>query len=88
GSINVTLGSSTTYTYLWSNSAVTEDVSGLNPGNYSVVVSSLEGCDTTMMFAVENTVSIEDIVTDEIALTLQPNPASSYFIINVEIPEG
>ena len=88
GSINVTLGSSTTYTYLWSNSAVTEDVSGLNPGNYSVVVSSLEGCDTTMMFAVENTVSIEDIVTDEIALILQPNPASSYFIINVELPEG
>lgn len=88
GSINVTLGSSTTYTYLWSNSAVTEDVSGLNPGNYSVVVSSLEGCDTTMMFAVENTVSIEDIVIDEIALILQPNPASSYFIINVELPEG
>ena len=88
GSINVTLSASTTYTYLWSNSAVSEDVSGLNPGNYSVVVTSLEGCDTTMLFTVDNTVSIEDVVTDGITFSLQPNPASSYFIINVELPEG
>ncbi|PSL07595.1 gliding motility-associated C-terminal domain-containing protein [Cecembia rubra] len=32
------------YTYLWSNGATTQTVTGLAPGNYSVTVTDREGC--------------------------------------------
>ncbi|MES2588585.1 MAG: choice-of-anchor L domain-containing protein, partial [Bacteroidota bacterium] len=43
GSIDLTT-SGTTLSYLWSNGAITEDISGLNSGNYSCLITNGQGC--------------------------------------------
>ncbi len=48
GSVNLTIGGGNpTYTYLWSNGALTEDLSNVPAGTYSVTVTDLNGCSIT-----------------------------------------
>ena len=48
GSINLNpTGGNPPYTYSWSNFAVTEDLSNLSPGAYSVTIRDLRNCTTT-----------------------------------------
>jgi hypothetical protein len=48
GSIDVTAtGGTPPYTYGWNNGATTQDISGLNPGSYNVVVTDANGCSVT-----------------------------------------
>lgn len=45
GSIDVTIfGGNPSYSYIWSNGATTEDVSNLNAGAYSLVVTDTKNC--------------------------------------------
>jgi hypothetical protein len=45
GLINIVPGDGVSpYTFAWSNGAVSEDLSGLSPGNYSVIVTDNNGC--------------------------------------------
>jgi hypothetical protein len=45
GSINLTVaGGVTPYTYLWSNTASTEDLTGLTAGTYTVLVTDFNNC--------------------------------------------
>ena len=45
GSIDITVnGGAGNYTYVWSNGSITEDISNLEPGIYSVVATDENGC--------------------------------------------
>lgn len=53
GSIDLSAGGGTAgYSYNWSNSATTEDISGLSTGSYSVIVTDANGCADTLNFTV------------------------------------
>ena len=56
GVIDVTVGlGSGSYTYSWSNGAVTEDVTGLNAGLYGLtVVDQVQGCSIDSLFSLSN----------------------------------
>ena len=48
GSVNLTVSGGTSgYTYLWSNSSTTEDISGVAAGIYSVTVTDANACTAT-----------------------------------------
>ena len=68
GSINVTMTPSGTYTYLWSNTAITEDISGLTAGTYGITVTDLSGCAINSSFTVANN---------------QANPVLSGNVVNI-----
>ncbi|MDP5158663.1 MAG: Ig-like domain-containing protein, partial [Flaviramulus sp.] len=53
GSIDISVsGGFSPYSFLWSNGATTEDITGLSSGNYSVTVTDNNGCTITNDFDV------------------------------------
>lgn len=73
GSIDLTIGGGTfPYTYLWSNTDTTQDLSGLSKGTYSVTVTDANGC----------------IIRDTTAITEPAKLASSGVISNVKCNGG
>ena len=63
GAINITVtGGSAPYTYAWSNSAITEDISGLSIGNYTVTVTDTTGCTLIESFFVDTIPALGAIV--------------------------
>jgi subtilisin-like proprotein convertase family protein len=55
GSIDITIaGGTLPYTYLWSNGAITEDISGLSEGNYQIEIRDGNNCELTQSFEIEN----------------------------------
>jgi hypothetical protein len=84
GAIDLTAnGGVGSYTFLWSNGATTEDVTGLAPGVYSVVVTDGNGCAASSTFVVISTVGVEDIDAISSQVSVYPNPANDYVVIAV-----
>ena len=88
GGVNIIIGSSSSYTFNWSNGVTTEDNMGVNPGTYSVTIASAAGCDTTMTFTVLNTATLEEINSSLFNMNVHPNPATTSFIVDLILPSN
>lgn len=67
GSIDVTVsGGTAPYAYAWSNSANTEDLTGLTGGSYTITVTDANGCPATTTVVIEepNTLVMSAVPTD------------------------
>ena len=85
GAINITVtGGVGNYTFLWSNNLTTQNVSGLAPGVYSVIVTDINGCSASSTFVVANSTGIAtyDAINDQV--NVYPNPATEYVIVEVD----
>ncbi|MFH0894809.1 MAG: choice-of-anchor L domain-containing protein [Bacteroidota bacterium] len=64
GAINLSVsGSYPPFTFLWSNSATTEDITGLAAGSYTVTVSDAHSCTFIDTYLISNTGSMDAIAT-------------------------
>lgn len=82
GAINIFMswggGAQPNFVYYWSNGAITEDISGLNPGIYMVVVTDSDnGCSIMQTFVVgdDNGSGVIE-TTEETQLVVFPNPTT------------
>jgi gliding motility-associated-like protein len=67
GAINLTVtGGTAPYTFLWSNSAITEDLNNLVPGSYTVKVTDANGCfiNSTAQVTEPAKLAVQEVHTD------------------------
>lgn len=73
GTIDLTITAGPGYTVLWSNGAVSDDLSGLSAGTYTVTVTDASGnCSTSETIVVGSQVSVNEL--NQFAANLYPNP--------------
>ncbi|MFN8285552.1 MAG: T9SS type A sorting domain-containing protein [Chitinophagales bacterium] len=77
--LNLTGGISP-YTVQWSNGAVTDTVSGLAAGVYTVTITDANGCEKTSAVTVGFISAINE--SNPVQFTLYPNPANSEVIVS------
>lgn len=67
GSINLSVtGGVPPYSYLWNTSAITEDITGLQAGNYSVLITDASGCtETVSVELTEPSTALTGVITDK-----------------------
>ena len=85
GAIDVTTtGGVGGYSYLWSTSQTTQDLSNLANGVYTVVVTDDNNCSASSTFEVTTTAGISVLEDVNGEFLVYPNPANDYVVIKVD----
>ncbi len=86
GSIDLTVvGGTPPYTYNWDNGAITEDLMGLEMGEYSVTISDSTGCLSVLTARVDFVSGVEDL--ENVAMKTWPNPSTGPIHFSWSYPE-
>ena len=81
GAIDLTVsGGLAPYIFSWDNAAITEDISGLAAGFYTVTVTDDNGCPKVVTFEVKSSAGLGSL--SEIGFSIYPNPSNGEFTIN------
>jgi gliding motility-associated-like protein len=76
-------GGTAPYAYLWSNSAITQNIEGLSAGTYSVIITDANGCTWSAEAIIEQSdeaMLIHDIVIDDVVCKDDPEGSISFEI--------
>jgi hypothetical protein len=88
GAIDITVSGGTgAYSYNWSNGMTSQDISSLEPGVYSVIVTDANGCSLPQLFEVVLLVSNDDIPNLE-TFSTQPNPTNGLIWSDIRLKEA
>jgi len=88
GSINIDVAGGTSgYSYVWSNTNTTEDISGLTAGTYSCTVTDANGC-TSSVASVTLNDPAAPVVTLSLAIDTVCQSTTSPFTLTGESPAG
>lgn len=86
GAIDITVsGGTPDYTYSWSNGSTDEDISSLDPANYSVLVTDAEDCINEVTFTVDPGPSAVNEIASLKVFDVYPNPATAQFNIQLQL---
>lgn len=82
GALDITVGGGTPpYSYTWSNSATTADLSNLAVGTYTITLTDGNGCSTANVFTVNSSLGIYNFSNQSEQILIFPNPANEKVMI-------
>ncbi len=78
GSISIAVsGGSSPYTFLWSTGQISQNVSNLSAGSYSLTITDFKGCEAIFAYTIDMNTSVLTVDELPIDLSLAPNPAQT-----------